>query len=185
MAADPRDFPRKYQALMERNKRPVTAETLLRLAKAYKVDFSDFGEQTAPDLIARLRTVMRDPIFADIDLVLLEIGDVVNSFPGAAEAMLRLHTAYKEEQFALADQEQEGVGASGDTRSRPYAAFLSARRNCFPALDAAAEKLSTKAAEALGLADYFKQRYQLRVRRLPSEVMAGSLRRLDWHRKDL
>ncbi len=127
---------------------------------------------------------MRDPIFADIDLVPLEIGDVVHSFPGVAEAMLRLHTAYKEEQFALADRRQEGVGASGD----PVAAvrsFLSARRNCFPVLDAAAEKLSTKVAEALGLADYCKQRHQLRVRRLPSEVMAGSLRRLDWHRKDL
>ena len=183
MAADLEISP-SYIALMERNQRPVTAETLLRLAKAYKVDFSDFGEQTAPDLIARLQIVMRDPIFADIDLVPLEIGDVVHSFPGVAEAMLRLYTAYKEEQFALADRRQEGVGASGD----PVAAvrsFLSARRNCFPVLDAAAEKLSTKVAEAGGLSDYFKQRHQLRVRRLPSEVMAGSLRRLDWHRKDL
>jgi len=187
MAADLEISP-SYIALMERNQRPVTAETLLRLAKAYKVDFSDFAEQTGPDLIARLQTVMRDPIFADIDLVPLEIGDVVHSFPGVAEAMLRLYTAYKEEQFALADRRQEGlgdgVGASGD----PVAAvrsFLSARRNCFPVLDAAAEKLSTKVAEAGGLADYFRQRHQLRVRRLPSEVMAGSLRRLDWHRKDL
>ena len=112
MAADLEISP-SYIALMERNQRPVTAETLLRLAKAYKVDFSDFGEQTGPDLIARLQTVMRDPIFADIDLLPLEIGDVVHSFPGVAEAMLRLYTAYKEEQFALADRRQEGVGASG------------------------------------------------------------------------
>jgi predicted transcriptional regulator/transcriptional regulator with XRE-family HTH domain len=187
MAADLEISP-SYIALMERNQRPVTAETLLRLAKAYKVDFSDFGEQTGPDLIARLQTVMRDPIFADIDLVPLEIGDVVHSFPGVAEAMLRLYTAYKEEQFALADRRQEGFGDAVGTSGDPVAAvrsFLSARRNCFPVLDTAAEKLSTKVAEAGGLPDYFKQRHQLRVRRLPSEVMAGSLRRLDWHRKDL
>ncbi|MDL2410483.1 short-chain fatty acyl-CoA regulator family protein [Rhizobium calliandrae] len=187
MAADLEISP-SYIALMERNQRPVTAETLLRLAKAYKVDFSVFAEQTGPDLIARLQSAMRDPIFADIDLVPLEIADAVHSFPGIAEAMLRLYTAYKEEQFALADRRQggfgDGAGASGD----PVAAvrnFLSARRNCFPVLDVAAEKLSTKITEAGGLADYFKQRHQLRVRRLPSDVMAGSLRRLDWHRKDL
>lgn len=30
----------------------------------------------------------------------------MSSFPGFADAMLRLYTAYKEEQFALADQRQ-------------------------------------------------------------------------------
>ncbi|MGI6246335.1 MAG: helix-turn-helix domain-containing protein [Pseudochelatococcus sp.] len=187
MAAD-LDISPSYIALMERNQRPVTAETLLRLAKAYKVDFSDFGDETGPDLIARLQAVMRDPILADLDLPQMEIADLVHSFPGVAEAMLRLHTAYKEEQFALADRRQEGpgesIGASGD----PVAAvrsFLAARRNCFPILDAAAERLSAKIAEAGGLAGFFRERHGLRVRRMPPEVMTGSLRRLDWHRKDV
>ena len=47
-----------------------------------------------------LEEVMRDPIFSDIDMLPMEIPDVVTSFPGFAEAMLRLHTAWKEEQFA-------------------------------------------------------------------------------------
>ncbi|MFC0219875.1 hypothetical protein FHS82_003588 [Pseudochelatococcus lubricantis] len=187
MAAD-LDISPSYIALMERNQRPVTAETLLRLAKAYKVDFSDFGDETGPDLIARLQAVMRDPIFTDIDLPSMEIADLVHSFPGVAEAMLRLHTAYKEEQFALADRRQDGssdgIGVSAD----PVAAvrsFLSARRNCFPVLDAAAEKLATRIAEDGGLANFFKERHGLRVRRMPPEVMTGSFRRLDWHRKDV
>jgi predicted transcriptional regulator/transcriptional regulator with XRE-family HTH domain len=187
MAADLEISP-SYIALMERNQRPVTAETLLKLARAYKVDFSDFADETGPDLIARLQTVMRDPIFADIDILPLEIADVVHSFPGVAEAMLRLHTAYREEQFALADRRQEGSGNGVEILSDPVAAvrsFLSARRNCFPVLDAAAERLAAKVAEAGGLVSYFKQRHQLRVRRLPADVMTGSRRRLDWHRKDL
>lgn len=131
---------------------------------------------------------MRDPIFTDIDLPSMEVADLVHSFPGVAEAILRLHTAYKEEQFALADRRQDasgdGIGASAD----PVAAvrgYLSARRNCFPVLDAAAEKLSAKIAEAGGLANFFNDKHGLRVRRMPSEVMTGSLRRLDWHRKEV
>lgn len=187
MAAD-LDISPSYIALMERNQRPVTAETLLRLAKAYKVDFSDFGDDSGPNLIARLQGVMRDPIFTDLDLPAMEAADIVHSFPDVAEAMLRLHTAYKEEQFALADRRQdasgEGIGLSGD----PVAAvrgFLAARRNCFPILDAEAEKLSARITEAGGFANYFKEQHRLRVRRVPPEVMRGSLRRLDRHRKEV
>lgn len=187
MAAD-LDISPSYIALMERNQRPVTAETLLRLARAYKVDFSDFSDETGPDLIARLQAVLRDPIFADIDLPSMEVADLVHSFPGVAEAVLRLHTAYKEEQFALADRRQDGDGAAIGASADPVAAvrsFLAARRNCFPILDAAAERLSAGIAEAGGLVNYFKDRHGLRVRRMPHEVMAGSVRRLDWHRRDV
>lgn len=176
-----------YIALMERNQRPMTAETLLRLARAYKVDLSDFAEDTGPDLIARLQSTMRDPIFGDIDFSSLDISDFVHSFPGFADAMLRLHTAYKEEQFALADRREAGT-AEGAEIADPVAAlrsFLSARRNCFPVLDTAAEKLSSRIAGAGGLVSYFRDAHRLRVRRLPSDVMTGTLRRLDRHRKDI
>lgn len=187
MAADLEISP-SYIALMERNQRPVTAETLLRLAKAYKIDFSEFTEETGSNLAGRLETVMRDPIFQDIDVMPMEVADIVHSFPAFAEAMLRLHTAYKEEQFALADRRQEGGGGAAAVQGDPVAAvrnFLAARRNFFPLLDAASERLAGRIAEAGGLVAFIQQKHQLRVRRLPSEVMTGSLRRLDWHRKEL
>jgi predicted transcriptional regulator/transcriptional regulator with XRE-family HTH domain len=187
MAADLEISP-SYIALMERNQRPVTAEILLRLARAYKIDFSAFHEGAGPDAAMRLQAVLRDPLLADIEFGPLEVTDVAYSFPGFAEALLRLHTAYKEEQFALADRRQDGSQEVGSTRGDPVAAirsFLAARRNCFPLLDAASERLSAKVTEMGGLVPYLKQHHGLRVRRLPPEVMAGSARRLDWHRKDL
>ncbi|WOS64289.1 helix-turn-helix domain-containing protein [Sinorhizobium fredii] len=186
MAAD-LDVSPSYIALMERNQRPVTAEVLLRLAKAYKIDLSSLAEESGSDLIARLQAAMKDPIFAEIDVSPLELADVLSSFPGFTEAMLRLYTAYKEEQFALADQRQ-GSADWGTDASDPVAAvrgFLAARRNCFPGLDVAAEKLSTAIAEAGGLPGYFRQRHNLHVRRLPGEVMTGSVRRLDRHRREI
>ncbi|ACP25205.1 putative transcriptional regulator, XRE family [Sinorhizobium fredii NGR234] len=187
MAAD-LDVSPSYIALMERNQRPVTAEVLLRLAKAYKIDLSSLAEESGSDLIARLQAAMKDPIFAEIDVSPLELADVLSSFPGFTEAMLRLYTAYKEEQFALADQRQGSADWGVDGASDPVAAvrgFLAARRNCFPGLDVAAEKLSAAIAEAGGLPGYFRQRHNLHVRRLPGEVMTGSVRRLDRHRREI
>lgn len=182
------DISPSYIALMERNQRPLTAEILLRLARSYKVDFSEFGEGTGPALVTRLEGIFRDPLFSDIDILPLEVADIAHSFPGFAEAMLRLHTAYKEEQFALADQRQAGPGDAVEMSGDPVAAvrgFLSARNNFFPLLDAASERLAVKVADAGGFVGYYKQKHDLRIRRLPSEVMTGSLRRLDWHRKEI
>lgn len=182
------DVSPSYIALMERNQRPVTAEVLLRLAKVYKIDLSSLAEESGSDLIARLQAAMKDPIFAEIDVSPLELADVLSSFPGFTEAMLRLYTAYKEEQFALADQRQGSSGWGMDAANDPVVAvrgFLAARRNCFPALDVASERLTAAIAEAGGLAGYFRRRHDLQVRRLPAEVMTGSVRRLDRHRREV
>ncbi|EJJ25580.1 putative transcriptional regulator [Rhizobium sp. CF142] len=187
MAADLEISP-SYIALMERNQRPVTAELLLRLAKTYKIDLSAFSDESGRDTIARLQSIVKDPILGDIDFDALEISDVASSFPGFAEALLRLHLAYKEGQFALADFNQRTPTDDSESVVDPAAAvrnFLSARRNCFPTLDSAAEKLAIKIAEAGGLSGFLKAQHSLRVRRMPPDVMTGSLRRLDWHRKEV
>lgn len=187
MAAD-LEISSSYVALMEGNQRPVTAETLLRLAKAYKIDFSEFADDSGRELVARMQAAIRDPILHDIEFGSLEIADVVHSFPAFAEALLRLHTAYKEEQFALADRRQHSSVPEDGTAGDPIASvrnFLAARRNFFPVLDAASEKLSLKIAETGSLPQYLKTRHGLKTRRLPPDVMTGSVRRLDWHRKEL
>lgn len=182
------DISPSYVALMEGNQRPVTAETLLRLARAYKIDFSDLATEAGSDLVTRLQAAVKDPILSDIEFGSLEVADVAHSFPAFAEAMLRLHIAYKEEQFALADTRQHsplgGEGIAGDPIPA-VRSFLAARRNFFPVLDAASERISAKIGDAGGLTAYLKSRHSLRVRRLPADVMVGSLRRLDWHRKEL
>jgi predicted transcriptional regulator len=63
--------------------------------------------------------------------------------------------------------------------------FLEARRNSFPSLDDAAERLAARVAEHDSLTGYFKARHNLRVRRLPPEVLVGSTRRLDQHRREI
>jgi predicted transcriptional regulator/transcriptional regulator with XRE-family HTH domain len=180
------DISPSYVALIERNQRPLTADLLLRLARTYKLDLSDLAGDSRSDYQARLAQALKDPMFADIDLPPLEVTDVATSFPGVSEAFLRLHTAWTERQMELANR--NAATGEGDDALDPMGEvqrFLAARRNCFPALDEAAEAIAGRVEEAGGFVKYFAQRHRLRVRRLPGEVLGGSRRRYDRHREEI
>lgn len=182
MAAD-LEISASYVALLERNQRPLTADMLLRLARTYKLDMAEVAGDGGAEQTARLGAVLKDPMFADIDLPPLASEDVAVNYPGVTEALLRLYTAYREEHLALADRSVARTDAAD--APDPVAEsrrFLAARRNSFPLLDDAAERLAGEAEAEGGLAAWLKARHGLRVRRLPSDVMAGSVRRLDRHR---
>ena len=80
------------------------------------------------------------------------------------------------------------TGGRGSDAPDPVAEsrrFLAARRNSFPTLDDAAERLAQAVSNHDNIVGYLKARHNLRVRRLPSSVMVGSIRRLDRHRKEI
>ena len=175
-----------YIALLEGNHRPLSAELLVRLAQTYRLDVSALSGRGVADDEARIRAVLADPILADIDLPSLEAADLATNFPGVMEALLRLHAAYREEQLALADRGALALeGAAGSDPVAESRTFLAARRNCFPALDEAAERLGEALEGPDALAARLDARHGLRVRRLPAHVMVGSVRRLDRHRREV
>ncbi|MGB3866094.1 MAG: short-chain fatty acyl-CoA regulator family protein, partial [Xanthobacteraceae bacterium] len=63
--------------------------------------------------------------------------------------------------------------------------FLAARRNNFADLDDAAERLSREPATTGWLIERLRSRHSLQVRQLPPDVMLGSVRRLDRHRRQI
>src|SRR5689334_7036691 len=149
MAAD-LEVSASYIALLERNHRPLSAEVLLRLAQTYKIDMSALTAGGGAGDAARLQAVLKDPMFGDLDLPALETGDLATNFPGVTEALLRLYTAYREEQLALADRGVEAGAAGPPDAADPVAEsrrFLEARRNSFPGLDDAAERLAQRVGE--------------------------------------
>ncbi|MGB3042623.1 MAG: short-chain fatty acyl-CoA regulator family protein [Xanthobacteraceae bacterium] len=194
MAAD-LDISAPYVALLERNQRPVTADMLLRLARTYKIDLTNLAGDGGADHAARMQAVLKEPMFADIDMPPLEISDIAVGYPGLAEAFLRLYTAYREEQLALADRKGPGLTGSGSPEgggdidaSDPVAEvrrFLAARRNNFADLDDAAERISREPATESWFIERLKSRHNLNVRQLPPDVMLGAVRRLDRHRKQI
>jgi len=172
-----------YVALLERNQRPLTADLLLRLARGYKLDMEDLAAEDGQDYARRIGDVLRDPIFADIDLPALEVADLATNFPGVSEALLRLHGAYSREQQALAEQRVGGEGEVADPVAEARR-FVADQRNYFPALDSAAEDLAGTIAEAGGAQEWLRKR-GARVRFLPSDVLVDSIRRYDRHNEQL
>ena len=193
MASD-LDISAPYVALLERNQRPVTADMLLRLARTYKIDLANLAGDGGADHTARMQAVLKEPMFADIDIPPLEISDIAIGYPGLAEAFLRLYTAYREEQLALADRVSPGLsGASSSSRDSldvndPVAEvrrFLAARRNNFADIDDAAERILHGPTSPAWFIERLRVRHNLRVRHLPPDVMLGSVRRLDRHHKEI
>lgn len=184
MAADLEVSP-SYVALMERNQRPLTADLLLKLAKTYRIDIAALAEDGGEELAARLQAVMAEPIFSDIDLPALDIADIATSYPGMAEAMLRLHTAYGEERLALAERRDIDPDGGAAAVLDPVAearAFIAARRNCFSALDDSAQVLAEHGNGIDALIGRLEDHHGLRVRFVDPEVMLGSQRWHDSHR---
>ena len=181
LAADLEISP-SYVALMERNQRPVTAELLLKLARTYRIDLAQLADDGIEDLTARLQAVLREPIFTDIDLPGVDVSDIATSYPGIAEAFVRLHTAYSEEQLELAQRRETAPGgAPGDLAPDPVTEvrnFLAARRNCFPLLDDGAGDVASEASGFAGLARRITDKHGLEVQLGPPEVMMGAGR---WH----
>lgn len=193
MAAD-LEISAPYVALLERNQRPVTADMLLRLARTYKIDLADLAGDGGADHTARMQSILKEPMFSDIDIPALEISDLAVSYPGMTEAFLRLYTAYREEQLALAGKRSERTGATSLPGQESFDAndpvaevrrFLAARRNNFANLDDAAERLVQAPSGPAGFIERFRVRHNLQVRYLPPNVMLGSVRRLDLHRRQL
>jgi predicted transcriptional regulator/DNA-binding XRE family transcriptional regulator len=186
MASD-LDISPSYIALMERNQRPVTAEMLIKLATTYRIDVGALADEDADETVARLQGALRDPIFADIAIEPLDISDIATSYPGFAEAFLRLHTAFGEEQLALAERrETGGAGPAESYASDPVLearAFLAARRNCFPELDDSAAVLAKQLDSFASMREYLAEKHQLDLRLTDDGLLRGALRWHDNHRR--
>lgn len=173
-----------YVALLERNNRPVTADMLLRLARNYQLDMAELAADDAEDQARRLGDILKEPLFADIDLPALEVSDLATSFPGVTEALLRLHGAYQREQQALAAQ-RDDPGAPGRLDPvREARAFMADHRNHFPELETRAEELAREIATA-GRSTAWLATQGTRVRPVPPDVMMGAIRRYDRHNSQL
>ena len=183
-----------YLNLLERNQRPVTAQILLRLADAYDLDLRSLSADD-PGGGAGLEEVLADKMFADLGVSRHEAAEVAELSPGLAEAMARLYRAYLDRGRMIdlgAFERPDGTGPASEQSSPTdwVRDLVGAQRNHFAELETLAEKIVAQLkADPQDLAPAVRERLQSRfgiqTRIMPVEVMTGSLRRYDHHRKRL
>lgn len=169
-----------YLNLVEHNRRPVSARLVVQLVEHFDFDPRVLRQEEAVGGIDGMRRRLADERFADLEIDREEIVEWLASVPQAAVAFARLYDA--------------GVSA-GEAAAQASPLTLARReierwRNHFADLDVAAEELAdelrlSNADIGQALTERLRQRHQISVRILPSDVLVGSLRRLDLHARQL
>ena len=184
-----------YLNLIEANKRPLTAQVLLRLAQSFNLDLRALAPDEDQRLGEDLMEAFGDPLFADYDLLASEVRELPQNSPSVARAVFRLYQAYLTAQqgvLTLSERLSDGQGFDPDATRMPSESvgdFLQAAMNHFPELEEAAQRLWTEAAleqEWLlpGLVKAFEARGVV-VKVLRPQELPGQLRRFDPERKRL
>ena len=136
------DISPSYIALIERNQRPLTASVLLKLASIYDVDLSRFIGDGGTGLTRRVEDVLKDPLFAGLDLGPAEPRELAIGHPELAEAFVRAHRAYVESQLALADKAETSRAGDPVEEARR---FIARQNNHFAGIEASAERIGLAA----------------------------------------
>ena len=179
--ADALGISASYLNLIERDRRPLTAALMLRLAEQLEFDPRELVAEPPAGGVDGLRRRLADPLFADLDLERGEIEEWLATAPRGVEAFARAF-----------DRLQSGGEATSAMIDPVQLVRRENRRwrNHFPDLDAQAEALADELRLGAGdlygaIVERLRVRHQLMLRILPVEVMPDRLRRLDLHARQL
>jgi predicted transcriptional regulator/transcriptional regulator with XRE-family HTH domain len=156
-----------YLNLIEHNRRHITVELLLTLARYFQVDATELAEADRSQLAGHLMEVFGDDCFTDLELTNHDIQDLATSNAKIGHAVVRLFDSYSSARRALSP----GVEHTGNGRGSIewVSDFLQAHSNYFPALEAAADRVRSDmdlAADApeSGLKSYLYNTFGIRWR---------------------
>ncbi len=175
-----------YVNLLENNQRSLSVRLLMTLAEAYQVDWRNLVRDEASNLLAELRNIVGDPMFAGGAPDLQELRAAIDHAPRLVELFLRLYGIHR---TTLERIMRRGNGAAPERLLASSAEavihdFFRTHSNYFHALETAAEQL--RAAEPCDTDDIYavlKARlsriHGITVQRRPAEEMTQALRVYD------
>lgn len=144
-----------YVNQLEKNQRPLTVPTLLKINAVFGVDVQLFSEDEEARLIADMRDVLADPGL-DEEVALTEMREIAANMPAVGRAIVKQHERLRQaSERADALATRLGVGAEEQTpvQLMPYEQvrdYFYAHHNYFGELDEAAEAIFTTARLAVG-----------------------------------
>ncbi|MBC8719504.1 XRE family transcriptional regulator [Ochrobactrum sp. Marseille-Q0166] len=184
-----------YLNLIERNQRPLTVQLLLKLASVYKLDLDSLQAESGTT-VAGLKEVFSDPLLTGElpgDQELVEIGEAA---PNAANGIVKLYRAYREQQQRLSDLSQllshEGRDTQLSATHLPLDEVrdvMARRPNHYPRIEEEAESfhgLLKPEGDLSGvLKEWLRREHGITVRTLPVATMPNWRRRYDRHSQRL
>lgn len=180
-----------YLNLIERNERALTVPLLLKLAEVFQLDLRTFAEDDEGRLVADLKEVLSDPLFAGQAVRDTDLRDMLSTSPDIARALVELYRTYRksrEDAQTMAAKLSDGEKLFGLESSRVPSEEVSdaiqRHLNHYPELEEAATALRAEARldEARGdsfpgLVRYVEERHGVSVDIAPADVLEGAVRR--------
>ena len=186
-----------YLNLIEHDRRPLSANLLIRLSQFAGFDMKSFAEGEDTKLAATLMEVFGDPIFEGNIPSEAETRELAASNPEIARAMLHLHHAFLETRGSAATlaaqvldrQDLTGIDRGG-MASEQVTDLIQRYRNHFPELEGEAERLWPEArleAEDLfgSMAAYLEKKHKVKVQVMKAGEMGSTVRHYDPKRRRL
>ncbi len=183
-----------YLNLIEADRRPVTTDLLLKLARVLDLDLRSLGADDA-ELIGAITDLATDPMFEDFSVSAAEIRQFVAASPNIARMMRQLHSQHLDSRHGLETLrghllEQEPNAGGARLASEQVSDFFERNENYFPTLESAAEELWKDGAleEDTLFADlkaYAEQQLGITIRSRTPAAMRGVIRRYDPERREL
>lgn len=186
-----------YLNLIEHDRRPISANLLIRLAQFTDLDLKTFAEGEDTKLAAVLMEVFGDPVFEGNVPSEAETREFVGGNPEIARAVLHLHHAFIETRGSAATlaaevldrQDLTGIDRGGMV-SEQVTDLIQRHRNHFPELEAEAERLWAEAkleSEDLfgSMAGYLEKKHRVKVHVLKVGEMGSAVREYIPARREL
>ncbi|MEL7189520.1 MAG: helix-turn-helix domain-containing protein, partial [Pseudomonadota bacterium] len=167
-----------YLNLIERNQRPLSARVLVQVIERFDFDPRTLREDETIGGVDGLARRLADKRFKDLGIDREEVQEFLSSAPQAAAA------------FALLYDNSAAPAARPEDPLAEARVAVERWQNHFADLDHEAEALSENLRLSHGdisaaLGERLREKHQLSVRVLPSEVMPGIVHRLDLHARQL
>ncbi len=180
-----------YLNLIENEKRPITAELLLKVAAALHLDLQSLASSDVSGLTDDLLEVFGDPVFEDQRLTGPDVREFARTQPDVARAVLELFQAYSSTRQSVAalsesvhDRQEFGGVDRTQLSSEQVSDLLQKHNNHFPVLEEAAERIwrdGKLEGEDLfaGLEKFLQERHGVLTEILHVDQLNGAVRSFD------
>ena len=163
-----------YLNLIEKGKRKIDGDLLLKVCDKLKIDLSDLNTKSDANLANNIYEILDDKLFEDLDILSPEVKDLVNTNPKIGKALIRLGDILKKKDHELINKIEKLSGKIVDNRKNSFPGevisdFLQENKNYFPKLEEFANKIFEKVQKNnrtryLSLCDYLKSEYDIEVK---------------------
>tara|TARA_B100001250_G_scaffold254261_1_gene218745 strand:- start:444 stop:1868 length:1425 start_codon:yes stop_codon:yes gene_type:complete len=172
--ADELNISPSYLNLIEKGKRKIDGDLLLKVCEKLRIELSDLTSKTDLNLENNISELLSDELFEDLDILGPEVKDLVNTNPKIAKALIKLGDNFRQKDHEIVNKLENISGKIIDSRKAAFPGevisdFLQENKNFFPKLENFANNIFEKVKQNnrtryIALCDFLKSEYSITVK---------------------